>query len=125
MKSITIIARLVFAVVLIHPAELAAQERVERLPPTTLEWHGMAADLGPERLAYITSNGSHAVIGVVAGGLTGAALGAGIGYLLYRDSTAGCDDGICGWVPPMIAGGAIGMLLGGWIGYRISVGPDR
>lgn len=63
------------------------------------------------------------MLGVFAGGLTGLALGAGIGYLLNKDSTAGCDDGICGWVPPMMVGGATGLVLGGWIGYSIAVGP--
>ena len=125
MKFLTAITAPILAVVLVQPAEIAAQERVERFPSATLEWQGSASDIGPERPAYILSVGSQAVVGAAVGGLTGLALGAGIGYLLYRDSTAGCDDGICGWVPPMVIGGATGMLMGGWIGYRISVGPDR
>jgi hypothetical protein len=125
MKSVSALVSIILAVVLLQPAEAAAQERVQPFASGTPTWVGVPSELGPPRSAYTASAGHRGPLGAVAGGVAGLALGAGIGYLLYKDETAGCDDGICGWVPSMIIGGATGLVVGGWIGYRIAVRPKR
>ncbi len=125
MKSVVTIVGILLAAILLQPAQAAAQERVQRFASATLAWEALPAEFGPPRSAYMASAGSRGALGVGAGGLAGLAFGAGIGYLLFKDSAAGCDDGICGWAPPMIIGGATGLVVGGWIGYRIAVGPNR
>jgi hypothetical protein len=125
MKSVFTLMSILLAVALLQPAEAAAQERVQPFASATRTWNVVPTELGPPPSAYTASASNRGTLGAVAGGLTGLALGAGIGYLLYKDETAGCDDGICGWVPPMIIGGAAGLVVGGWIGYRIAVGPKR
>ncbi len=120
-----IIAGSLIAVALLHPTEAAAQEVVERFPIPAQAWQSPTTELGPRPEAYVVASGERTTVGVVTGALTGLAVGAGVGYLLSKDSTGSCDDGICPWVPPTILGGTAGLIAGGWIGYRIAVGPKR
>lgn len=111
-----------FGGLLMSPSPASAQERVDRFSTAELPLRAAPESLTGSAAPLVTprSDGLRAAAGTLGGGILGLGIGAGLGYLLYRDSTAGCDDGICGWVPPMIIGGAGGLVIGGWIGYRIA-----
>ena len=123
MKLMGNAAAVILALILIAPIDVAAQERIAPFDRGHVSWEAKYLQIGPSPSDYHSTVAAETrSSGLLLGALIGAVAGTGIGYVISKDSTAGCDDGLCGWVLPTMVGGVTGLVIGGWFGYRIGLG---